>query len=430
MRNSLLIAIREWKARVFSRSFIVMSIIGPIVILALTYLLFVFGDNGKQEWNVLITDPAGIMDGKINSHGSSRVTYSFANDYIEHEDFRDGKAYQDFDAMVEINDKVLQNKVSHVFYRSEPSTRMQTTVHYHVERRLEEVMVGQFTDFSIGEYLKIKQELVLGFHNVYDPYDKATDLRGWVGFSYGALIFVFIFLFGMTILRSVSGEKSNRIVEVLLASVSPNQLMSGKIIGIGLAAIIQFLIWCFFIGLGLYFMRENLFPDMMDPQNVVDQELFASAEYNRFVELIYRGIDYGIMVPFFILFFIVGYLFYGALFAGIGATMGTESDGQQFVIPIIFLLGFGLYSGYYVVNYPESDLATWFYYLPFTSPVAVMVDLAQSDSPGYETFLSLFILIVSAAVFLKIAGRLYKNGILQFGHRVRLRHIIKWLRRS
>ena len=136
------------------------------------------------------------------------------------------------------------------------------------------------------------------------------------------------------------------------------------------------------------------------------------------------------MVPFFILFFIVGYLFYGALFAGIGATMGTESDGQQFVIPIIFLLGFGLYSGYYVVNYPESDLAIWFYYLPFTSPVAVMIDLAQSDSPGYETFLSFFILIVSAAIFLKIAGRLYKNGILQFGHRVRLRHIIKWLRRS
>lgn len=206
--------------------------------------------------------------------------------------------------------------------------------------------MDQFTDFSLDQYLKIKQQLILGFRNVYDPENKATDLRGWVCFSYGALIFVFIFLFGMTISRSVSGEKSNRIVEVLLASVSPNQLMSGKIIGIGLAAIIQFFIWCIFIGLGLYFMRENLFPDMMDPQNVVNQELFASAEYNRFVELIYKGVDYGIMIPFFILFFIVGYLFYGAFFAGIGATMGTESDGQQFVIPIIFLLGFGLYSGY------------------------------------------------------------------------------------
>ena len=136
MRNSLLIAIREWKARVLSRSFIVMSIVGPILILALTYMLFIFGDTGKQEWNILITDPADIMKGKINSHGNSRVTYSFANDYIEHEDFRDGKAYQEFDAMVEINENVLQNKVSYVFYRTEPSTRMQTTVQFHAERRL------------------------------------------------------------------------------------------------------------------------------------------------------------------------------------------------------------------------------------------------------------------------------------------------------
>ncbi|NRA13848.1 MAG: ABC transporter permease, partial [Crocinitomicaceae bacterium] len=289
MKNSMLIAIREWKARVLSRSFIMMSIVGPLLILTLTYMLFVFGDTGKQQWNVLITDPANIMNGKINAHGSSRVTYSFANDYIEHKDFRDGKAYQEFDAMVEINEKIFQNKVSHVFYREEPSTRMQTTVHYHMERRLEEVMVLQFTDFSIKEYLKFKQALAMGYHNVYDPDDKAEDLRGWVGFFYGGVIFVFIFLFGMTILRSVSGEKSNRIVEVLLASVSPNQLMTGKIVGIGMAAIIQFMIWAVFIGLGLYFMRENLFPDMMDPQNVVDQELYAAAEYNRFVALIYKG---------------------------------------------------------------------------------------------------------------------------------------------
>ncbi|NRA12590.1 MAG: ABC transporter permease, partial [Crocinitomicaceae bacterium] len=125
-----------------------------------------------------------------------------------------------------------------------------------------------------------------------------------------------------------------------------------------------------------------------------------------------------------------GYLFYGALFASVGATMGTESDGQQFIIPILFLLGFGLYSGYYVIHYPESELAAWFYYLPFTSPVAVMVDLAQAESVGYEAYLSLFILIVSAVVFLRVAGRLYKNGILQFGHSVRLSHIVKWLRKS
>lgn len=430
MKNSLLIAMREWKARVGSRSFIIMSFIGPLIILALTYVLFSFGGEGAQKWNVLVTDPMGLMKNKIIPDEGGRITYSFADGYLEQDDFRDGKRFQEFDAMVEINEKVISNKVGFVFYREAPSVRMQTAVQYQIERRIEEILVGEVTDFSIEKYLRIKQALNLGFRDVYDPNNEASNLSGWAGFFYGSLIFIFIFLFGMTILRSITREKSNRIVEVLLASVSPNQLMIGKIMGIGLAALLQFLIWLIVIGLGLYFMRENLFPDMMDPSNIISEEVFAAMEYNRFVEFIYTGVDFGIMIPFFVVFFLVGYLFYGALFAAVGATMGTESDGQQFVIPIIFMLVFALYSGYYVMHYPESEFATWFYYLPFTSPVVVMVKLAQETGYGYELFVSLFILVVSALIFLRIAARLYRNGILQFGHRVRLKHMIKWLRRA
>jgi len=430
MKNSLLIAIREWRARVVSRSFIIMSFIGPMIILALTYVLFAFGDEGKQKWNVLVTDPTGLMENRIIPDEDGSITYSFADGTLHQDDFRDGKRYQEFDAMIEINEKVVSNKACFVFYRETPSVRMQTMVQYQVERRIEEIMVGDFTDFSIQDYLRIKQALNMAFRDVYDPHNEASNLAGWAGFFYGSLIFIFIFLFGMTILRSITREKSNRIVEVLLASVSPNQLMIGKIIGIGLAAIIQFIIWLLIIGLGLYLMRENLFPDMMDPRNIINEEAFTAMEYNRFVDFIYTDVDFGMIVPFFILFFLVGYLFYGALFAAVGATMGTESDGQQFVIPIIFMLFFALYSGYYVLHYPESDLATWFYYLPFTSPVVVMVKLAQDPTHSYEMYVSLFILMISSLVVLRIAGRLYRNGILQFGHRVRLKHLLKWLRKA
>ena len=135
---------------------------------------------------------------------------------------------------------------------------------------------------------------------------------------------------------------------------------------------------------------------------------------------------------FFLLFFSVGYLFYGALFAAIGATTGSESDGQQFVLPLIFLLCFALYAGYYTLSYPESVMADFFHYFPFTSPVVVMVTLLQgyAEGEGYQIYLSLFILFVSAIAMLGIAARLYRNGILQFGHRVRLRHLFKWLRKS
>jgi ABC-2 type transport system permease protein len=432
MKNSLLITLREWKARAGSRSFIVMSILGPIAILAITYALFTFGEQGKKEWNVLVTDPFNLMGSRIVPDDRGSITYSFADDYIELEDFRDQAEFQEFDAMIEINEKILSIKSGHVFYREPPTPELQIKLIHQVERRIEEVLVENLADFTLEEYLKIKQALGLKFTDVYDPHNEASNMTGWLGLCYGSIIFIFIFLFGMTILRSVSREKSNRIVEVLLASVSPGQLMTGKIVGIGLAAIVQFLIWVAIIGLGLYFMRETLFPDFYNAANLVDPQSLASAEYNQFVDLIYVKVPFSRMIPFFVVFFIVGYLFYGSLFAAIGATMGSESDGQQFVLPLIFLLCFSLYSGYYVMNYPESNLAMWLQYIPFTAPVVVMVKLAQGYEPGhgYEIYLSLFILIVSSFVFLRIAARLYKNGILQFGHRLQLKHMLKWLRKG
>lgn len=435
---------RELKERIGSRSFLLMSILGPALILGIIYLLFTFGGEGKQKWNVLITDPTGIMDNKIMANEDLSVTYSFANNYIEMEEFRDAKMFQKFDAMVEINEKVLINKKAFVFYREKPAPRMQTRIQFHIERRLEEIMIGRFTKLSVLEFRKIKQPLNVAFRNAYDPFDSSADLRAWVGFFYGTLIFVFIFLFGMTILRSVTREKSNRIVEVLLASVHPNQLMFGKILGIGIAAFIQFAIWMLIVGFGLFYMRENIFPNLLDASNMdiiqmtqevknqtaMDQ-LFAGKEYNEFVDLVYERIQFGTMTSFFLLFFIVGYLFYGAFFAAIGATSGSESDGQQFVLPIIFLLCFALYSGYYSLQNPESSLSIFFHYLPFTSPVVVMVKLAQGYPPGhiYELYLSLFTIFVSAICVLLVAGRLYKNGILQFGHRIKISTMFRWLKK-
>jgi ABC-2 type transport system permease protein len=445
MRNSWLIALRELKERMGSRSFVLMSFFGPIIILCLIYFLFAFGGEGKQHWNVLISDPSNLLDNKIMAQEDQSINYSFSDQYIEMEEFRDAKKFQQYDALFEVNEKVLSNKTAFVFYRVKPSVRMQTRLQFHIERRIEEVMIEQFTDLSVKEFRKIKQPLNVAFRDVFDPLDEASDLRGWVGFFYGALIFVFIFLFGMTILRSVSREKSNRIVEVLLASVHPNQLLTGKIVGIGIAAFFQFIIWMVVVGAGLYFMRELIFPDLLDASNMdivqmtdevknqtrLDQ-LYAASEYNEFVNLVYERVQFGIMTAFFLVFFIVGYLFYGSFFAAVGATSGSESDGQQFVLPIIFLLCFSLYAGYFALQNPESSLTTFFHYLPFTSPVVVMVKLAQGYAPeeSMQIYIALIILVVSAVLNLMIAGRLYKNGILQFGHRVKFSMIVRWLKKT
>lgn len=443
MKNSFLIAMRELRERLGSRTFLLFSFIGPAIVLGMIYILFALGGQSKVHWKVLVSDPGQILENKMMPTPDESVSFSFANAYIEADEFAKAKKYKEFDAMLEINEKILSNKTTFVFFREKPSTRMQTKLRFYAERRLEEIMVKDFTDLTVKDFRKIKQPLTLAFRDVYDPLNESADLRGWVGFFFGIMIFVFIFLFGMTILRSVSNEKANRVVEVILASVKPRQLMMGKILGIGFSAFIQFAVWILLIGIGLYAMRETLFPDMLDASNLANIQLtdglsesayaekyFAAREYNEFVDLVYERIQYANMISFFIIFFIGGYLFYGALFAAIGASMGSESDGQQFVIPIILLLIAALYSGYYVLNFPHAPISSFLHYFPFTAPVVVMVKLAYGYEPGhsYEIYISLLTLLLSSGLMVMVASRLFKNGILQFGHRLRFKHVLKWLK--
>ncbi len=427
MRASWIIAKRELLERIGSRSFLFMAVFGPLLVLLLVYVLFAVGGNDQQKWKVLVSDQYKVLDNKIMANEDPNIQYYFYNDVIEIEEFAHNERFQKFDAMVEVNGKVLSNKSGFVFYREKPSMQMQINIRYQVERRLEELVAAEFTNLTVGQFRQIKQPLTLNFKNVYDPHETSADLSAWVGLFFGAVIFVFIFLFGMTILRSVAREKSNRIVEVILASVSSRSLMFGKIVGIGVSAFIQFAIWIGLISLGLYFMRSQIFVDAYDPANAAEQVQTVS---NEFVSLVYERIQFSAMLPYFFLFFVVGYLFYGAFFAALGAVSGSESDGQQFLIPLIALLCFSLYAGYSVAINPDSASSDFYAYLPFTAPIVMMVKLAQGFGPdeGYQLYLSLFVTLLFAIGMLLVAGRLYKNGLLQFGHSVRLRTIFSWIK--
>jgi ABC-2 type transport system permease protein len=221
-------------------------------------------------------------------------------------------------------------------------------------------------------------------------------------------------------------------VEVLLSAVKPRQLMLGKMTGIALAALFQLLVWSVLIGLGLWIFRQTIFPDMLNPANWqgvqmsadVQSQVIATQEgmsSNPILDLVYARIDYVWMSIHFVLFFMAAYYFYGAFYSMIGAMTGTESDGQQFVMPILLLLGFSILSGYMYIQYPDSTFAGWMSYVPFTAPMVVMIQLAQGVpiESYYLIWIHLFIILLSAVLMLQIAGRLYKNGILQFGHRLR-----------
>ncbi len=445
MKNSWLIALREFKQRLGSRSFILMSVLGPLFVLALLFALFKNGSEGRKHWNVLIVDPTGLMENKIMLAEEKNISYFFTDQYLEMEEFRVAKQFAGFDALIEINEKVLSNKTIFIFHRNKPSVQMQIMLQFQIERRLEEVMVEHFTKLTLQQFRSIKQPMNVTFRDVNDPYNKSSDIRGWVGFFFGAVIILFILFFGMTILRSVMYDKSNRIVEVMLASVKPSELMLGKIIGIGLLALIQFVCWILFIAIGLFAMRELLFPNMFDASiseitqmtkemsNQNNSNLFFNTvDYNQLVDLVFERIQFGNMLIFFLLFLIFGYLFYASFFVTIGATAGSESDGQQFIIPMVLLLTLACYSGYYSVYFPESAFVEFLHFLPFTSPIVVLVKLAYGYEVGhaYELYVSLLILIISSILMLILAGRLYKNGILHVGHRISLVKLFRWMKKT
>lgn len=443
MRNSWLIASREFMERWNSRSYKIMLILGPLLILLFTYFLLKFGDQGKNSLRVLIADPANLFDNKITSHPSQAVEYLFYTTYLDYEEFRDGNRFKEFDAFVEINEKVLQNKTVKLFYRESPSLDIKMKIKFELERRTEERMIAEFTDLSIDRFRQLKQPLNVDFINVYDPKNQADNNRGWVGIFFGSLILFFIGLFGMTILRSTSKDKSNRVVEVILASVRSSDLMLGKIIGIGLSALVQLVIWSVFVVIGLVIFKEFIFTDIFDPSNYegiqyasdIKNDILlnaSSSRYNAFIDLIFHRINYGVILPVFFIFFLVSYFFYAAFFMAIGATSGSESDGQQFVIPIFCLLLLSFYAGFVAMYYPDSFLATFFAYFPFTAAMTVLVNVSTASSASglVQVLFVLLILLCHAFIFLKIAARLVKNGILNSGHRLNLSTIWLWLKKS
>jgi ABC-2 type transport system permease protein len=412
-------------------------IVGPLVVLGLLYIFLASTGAKKQSWDVLIMDKNELFENKLNPKTDPLFNIDFINAFVDYNEFANGAEYKDYDLTVWINEKVVSNKNVVISYREKPSELVQRRLVYHIERRLEEVMVDQFTSLSIQDFRAIKQPLQFSLKDTYDPRDKRSESSGWVGFVFGSIIIFFILSFGMTMLRSVAKEKSNRIVEVLLSSVSPRQLLSGKILGIGFSAFIQFIGWAFLISIGLWVLRLTFFPDLLDPVMVANEMGNGASEVNNFaqqspfVELIYKQIQYTNMLMFFGLFFIAGYLFYSSFFAMIGASVGSESDGQQFVIPIVMLLLLAVVAGYYEIYNPDTVLSEWLGFIPFTAPTVMMVELSYgfTDGGAWKLYLSLLILLISAILFLLLAARIYKNGILQFGHRLKLPLLLRWLKK-
>ncbi len=413
MTKFWLITQRECKERLSQRGFWWMLILGPMVVLFLLVALLLAADQGKEKIKVLIADPGQIMEHKVLAQQEKYIEYYFLDAYLEIDEFKDAKAYQEFDVLLELNEKVLNNKKCFIFYREQPSIDTRMQLKFEVERRIEEILAKEFSALSVQAFRSIKQGLIFDFRDLDDPKNEAKETSSWTGFALGAFILLFVGIYGMTIFRATVKEKSNRIVEVLLASVKPSQLMMGKIAGIGLVALLQLFGWILVMGLGFWILRHTLFVDLLDPSY---WQGTAGVRLNPLSDFLFEKLDFGFLLFHFLLFFLASFFFYGALFSVLGARSAADADGQQFLIPLLLLIVFGLVAGGFYIYYPAAGLSNFFQYLPFSSPVLAMIQLTQGATlDAYMTvLLSWLVLVLCAILLLWLASRWYKKTILKF----------------
>ncbi len=426
MNPTVTIAKREFKERIKSRSFILMALLGPAFIIFGLYALFSLNGSENQNLKILVADPAKIMD-EVLTGQQGQIQYTFIAQYIEIEDFAHKAEYQKFDALLEINEKVLTNNLAFLFQRSVINPSLVTRIHRDTEKRLEMLKAAEFTALNYETFRRIMHGVKLEVRDAYRPEMKNNyHMATYTGFFFGLIILLFVFTYGMTILRSSSGEKSNRVAEVMLSIVKPSQLLLGKIIGIGLSALLQTALWILGIALGLAILRYTLFPDMFSAQTLVSNDgVFL---YNSWQDLIFSKINFAIMLPWFVLLFLLSYLFYGSIFAALGAAQGSESDGQKFLIPMFLLFLIAVAAGYFVIEYPQSDWSTFLSLFPFTAPMVNMINIALGIGDGgiWTFFLSLFIMLISALILLRFASRVYKKALLNTGYRLNWGKLLRW----
>jgi len=312
-----------------------------------------------------------------------------------------------------------------------------------IEKKVEGIVESlNLVQFGIDreDFYKVKSTVTL--HPVlFSKSGEEEDLskeKAYVGFAFGLVIYMFIFLYGVQVMRGVIEEKTSRIVEIIISSVKPFQLMMGKIVGVALVGLTQIAIWVALtfgiMAIGQSVIYESNFgvdkvAEQMTPEMAKKVEAANAFNTKALIDednIIFM-INWPIMIGWFLFFFLGGYLLYSALFAAIGSAVDSETDTQQFMLPVTMPLVFAYVMSVFIIENPEGPAAFWLSIVPLTSPIVMMVRVAMGNVPIWEMLLSSVLLIAAFVFTVWLSGRIYRTGILMYGKKVSYREIWKWL---
>lgn len=455
MSKISLIIKREYITRVRKRSFIIMSIIGPILFAAFMIVpswLATLEDSGVQtiaivEYNSDNEPVADSLQFFRNIITNTDKLYFMYLSSTSLEDVLKTFDSSPFDGILLLHHSLLitSSKASVKYYaKKQPSLGVQTHITKSLENYIKNIKLIKHNippDLLKSLQTKVDMQTIKvekgGFRK-----EESLNIKRGIGLSSAFLLYFFILFFGSRVMRGIAEEKINRVLEVIITSVKPFQLMMGKIIGIGLVGLTQFAAWIILTIAISGFAQQMLFADMQQPkvEELTPENFFESntvqpqmqmaqsnkAEVFTFLTRL-KGVDFFVVLGAFLFYFLGGFLLYGSLFAAIGAIVDTDTDTQQFTFPVTIPLVISIVVMMNAIMNPEGQIALWFSLIPFTSPVVMMARI-PFGVPYIQVIISILLLVATFVASVWIAGKIYRTGILMYGKRITYRELWKWIR--
>lgn len=429
-----LIIKREYLTRVKRRSFLLATFLTPMAMgLFIVVVTLIFSYQSDDSKRIAIVDEGQILPGNIASKGN----VFFRKMDVDLETVLSGIPTEDFNGILHLPpvQDVMGHSYQIYFYTDEKLTLdIEPVIMNGVRRALREYKIDKLhldkrqlaaldTDIEL-------QPLPISPAAENNTGKLASKIAAVLGFAMGFVMYLTVFIYGMMVMRSVMEEKTSRIVEVMISSVKPFQLMMGKIIGVGAVGLTQLAIWLilfplillltsFFVGVDPAQLEASSPAAPMNPEE-------TQAMITQVLDEMYR-LNWWAIIPLFILYFLGGYFIYSSLFAAVGSAMGDDlGEGQSLTLPITIPVLLAFYIMIASVESPNSSLAVWSSIFPLFSPI-VMAARIPYDPPVWQIILSLALLVSTAIGLVWISGRIYRVGILMYGKKVKFKELLRWM---
>ncbi len=424
---------REYLRRVSKKSFLILTLLMPFLIAALFFVPFWLATFKSDEVkNIAVIDNTG----KYVSFFQDTESFRFINTEKSLEDYRNSPDKELF-AILSITDDLLKNpKAATLYSEKQIPGDLSRLVNQTLRKELED---EKLNSFNIPQLKEIIEESKVNFSVQTIKWSgdgkegaSSAAVASVIGLVFMMVIYGFVIAYGSMVMQGVMEEKTNRIVELMISSVRPFDLMMGKIIGIALVGITQLFLWGIMssglIAIGTFIMGGGVDPSVMEQGMMLQQgmNIEGMEKINDILQIIH-SINFFKIGLFFILYFIGGYLLYASIFAAIGSAVDQQEDTNQFMAPILIFMVFAIYAGMYSMDNPDGPLAFWCSMIPFTSPVVMMIRIAF-DAPLWELILSVGILFITAIAITWFSAKIYRVGILMYGKKPSIKEMIGWIK--